>query len=1360
MTSGEITSGEITDAHSATTHADTGGAEWRTWPAALIAAGGALVLYALLPLIAFRGDWGLVNYDDPYLVASENPAIGKGLIGGLHDLLMPGSDLFMDAWLPVYYWSLGLDHALFGDWWMGWHLHSALLHALGAALVVFIAREAGRTSRVQWGRAAATTAGLVFALHPVATESVAWIASRKDQLSFVWAAGATLCYLHGIRRKSPRLHALGALFLAIGLAAKGTVLVLPFLFAVHALFLRDDTDPDEALKPIIPYAAVAFVMTALHYSIARFVSGAAATGTGASFFSLLVADLAVAWMYMRTLFLPLPMWASVEHAVDPFGVAGGALVLGAATLIAWCGATLTAWRRSRPATAFLLAIPLALAPFNNVFPQTSVLFAERYAYVAVLPLALGVGAYLASRLGRGAPFVAAALLGALAAPRIGVWQDSVTLWRDAAAAAPASALVRMQLADAYVERATKDPEHAADWYVLAEAEWRGARVGAAEDLRRAQAGGSGRPFARAVRKVQADSGLATFLLVTVGDHTDARSRAEEAVFLLDEALVGLDGLEDASRYVDRLQVVLTNRAAALEALGRNDDALAAWKEAGQRLPKLAQPLNAEARLYLIAGRGSEAAAALAQSAQRQPDDPTAARERAEIRAAIGDTSGAKRELLVALAAHPDDVELLLGSARLDLLLLRPVSAEKNFEKALALRPDDAAIRRGLASALVQQAQAFASRDDAAGAREAARKAAEVAPESSAPAQILGIVARRTGGLDEAVRHFREAFALQPDGPRIREAYASVLVERAAEYFEADRDGPALRSMEEAVGIGADRITTPKSRVEDGVAGWPPLEPDADNREVVARQAALRGLAYLAMGRADDALVELRVAAAGTRSGAPALRRVTLELLKRAALLTGDADTALKAVEELPDLAAELDDFDAEDALEQVASAWMDVGMKLRGASGAEAAEPAFARAREELDRARDAGLSEARVHQHLGEILFAEESFLDATREFDRATELAPEDPEPYLNRAALWRAHYLMEEDGAYLDGAEKDLRKALAVAPSDARVMAALGDVMLMSHRPSEAFPWLQRAVLADPSQLMARALLAELLVRAGRSNLEKFAETRVDAALDEAESAARRAMALDPPSPEPTLLLAAAQRARGDWADALRNIIRAREEFPERQEPRDALAGCYNDAAHGYLLNRQDDAAIRAFRQALAVEGAELDPKAVEERLIGIAMGAFKDGIDASKDGRAAAAVTFFRRSLRADETPEGWFQLAWALLESGAGPEGTDEGSELAALKAAEEAYAKAISLRPEYQGARLNRAGVLMRLGRPGDAALEYRAWMQRAAEDDGTRRAVERQIEIAERLEREISDVLDRDAESGAVDPDPETEPE
>ncbi len=1292
--------------------------------AALVAGAVALLVYVLAPLVVFRGaQWGLVNYDDPYLTGPENPVIGRGLLGGLGELLLPRGRPFGDAWLPLYYASLGIDHALFGSWWFGWHLHSALLHALGAALVVLIGRDLGLR------RTAALAAGVVFAAHPAATESVAWIASRKDQLSFVWAAAAALAYLRGVRSGRAAWHVAGAACLAVGLAAKGTVLVLPLLLVVHALLLRRDGTRGARLLPVAPYAAVALVLTGVHMAVARSV-GTAGEGTGAGLVALLTADVGVLWLYARALLVPWPGFLAVEHGVDPFAHDAARLVGGVCVFAAWVGGVAYGLRRRPALAAVLLAVACALAPFNNVLPRTSVLFAERYAYVALLPLALGAGALAAARLGRAAPFVAAALLGTLATVRLGVWGDSVALWEDARDAAPTSAFVQMQLADAYAQRARDASADPAADVARAESAWRSARSAAHADLERAERSGHGRPHALAVRAVQADSGLATFLLVTVGGRDDARARVEESLALATSALDALATLPHAAGADDRRHLLLSNRAAANELLQRRESALEDWRAASMLRPKDPRPLNALARLHALAGRTGDALEALKSSAAAAPDDAVAARERAEIRLALGDAAGAKRDLATAVAAHPDDADLLLAAARLDMLLLRPLDAEGRFRRALELRPDDAEARTGLASALVQQAQAYASRDDVAAARDAARRAAEVAPESSAPDQILGIVARRAGGLDEAIRHFRGAYARQPDGPRIREALASVLVERAAAHLDAGEDAPAQILLEEAVAVHPERVTTAKEQLTTGVAEWPAADAAATSADVVARQAALRGLAYVATARPDEALRELRIATAGS-TRAPALRRVALELLARAAFRCGRADDALAAADAFPALSEQFGDaFPLWRAQERRAALWTEAGIARRGRRDAEGAAAAFREARAALEAARAAGLAESRAELRRGEILFAEEEFVEATRAFDQAAAADPTDPEPLLDRAAVWRSHFLLEEDDSFLRAAEEDLRRALAVAPSDARAMAAIGDVLVLERKPSEAFPWLQRAVLADPSQAQARALLAELLVRAGRSSLEKHAESRAAEDLDEAESASERALALEPPTPDAWIFRADVLRARGSWDAALAAVEEAVQRFPQRAEARDALAAYWRDVGHGYLLKRRDDSAIEAFRRALAVEDTTLDLAAVRERLYGMALGAFKSGVDARKAGDIDTAVTCFRRCLRADDTPEGWFQLGDALATR----------DDDAALREAADAYAHAVAARPDFAAARLNGAALLLRIGRPEDAAAWYRAWLESAPADDEHRAAVERQLELCERIIRELDE--------------------
>ena len=81
-------------------------------------------------------------------------------------------------------------------------------------------------------------------------------------------------------------------------------------------------------------------------------------------------------------------------------------------------------------------------------------------------------------------------------------------------------------------------------------------------------------------------------------------------------------------------------------------------------------------------------------------------------------------------------------------------------------------------------------------------------------------------------------------------------------------------------------------------------------------------------------------------------------------------------------------------------------------------------------------------------------------------------------------------------------------------------------------------------------------------------------------------------------------------------------------------------------------------------------------------------------------------------------------------------------DLEALVESDESFARALAMREDFQAARLNRAGVLMRLGRLPEAIAAYRDWLTRAPQDDADRRAVERQIATAESLERAVREAL------------------
>ena len=108
---------------------------------------------------------------------------------------------------PLLHSAFWIEHKLWGNATLGYHLLNLLLHATAAVLVGLILRRLSIPG--------AWLAAAIFALHPVHVESVAWISEQKNTLSAVFYLSATLVYLRFDQTRKPAWYcgALG-LFLA------------------------------------------------------------------------------------------------------------------------------------------------------------------------------------------------------------------------------------------------------------------------------------------------------------------------------------------------------------------------------------------------------------------------------------------------------------------------------------------------------------------------------------------------------------------------------------------------------------------------------------------------------------------------------------------------------------------------------------------------------------------------------------------------------------------------------------------------------------------------------------------------------------------------------------------------------------------------------------------------------------------------------------------------------------------------------------------------------------------------------------------------------------------------------------------
>jgi tetratricopeptide (TPR) repeat protein len=172
-----------------------------------------------------------LNFDDDQYFYS-NPQVQAGLTW--NGVIWAFRTTDASNWHPLTWLSLMLDVELFGTGPAGPHLTNVLLHAANTVLLFLLLR---RTTGAYWRSA---FVAVLFGLHPLHVESVAWVAERKDVLSGLFFMLTLLMYARyvqggaksqgsGVRWWASRCYWLAVLFFALGLMSKPMLVTLPFV---------------------------------------------------------------------------------------------------------------------------------------------------------------------------------------------------------------------------------------------------------------------------------------------------------------------------------------------------------------------------------------------------------------------------------------------------------------------------------------------------------------------------------------------------------------------------------------------------------------------------------------------------------------------------------------------------------------------------------------------------------------------------------------------------------------------------------------------------------------------------------------------------------------------------------------------------------------------------------------------------------------------------------------------------------------------------------------------------------------------------------------------------------------------------
>lgn len=443
--------------------------------ASLLALIAAAVFVAFWPVLSN----GFVDWDDDVNFLT-NPSF-RGL--GWAQLRWMFTTTLGGHYIPLTWLTLGADHAVWGMDPYGYHLTNLVFHTANALVLFFLLRRLTRLAVRSSGEgagarldAASACGALLFALHPLRVESVAWITERRDMVSGFFGLLFLLTYLRWTeaptRERSSKRAACLAAFTLTALARPNCVTLLGAAFILDFYPLRRFSAPRspqarEALREKLPFlfpaaAGVAAVLFANH------TTGTLAFTAGESTLERLT-QLGMG-LHLQIAHLLLPVGLSPVYGLSASSRDLGSVLLVYAALPVALTLALAALARRWPAGLAAWAYYLLmLLPAHGSVDTWSVTN-DRYSYLASLAWsALAAGGLFWAWSARGVRRVLVAasalavlvMLSALTRAQCAAWHDTIALWSRAVTADSHSPLPYLGLGRAYRERGDADASRAA-----------------------------------------------------------------------------------------------------------------------------------------------------------------------------------------------------------------------------------------------------------------------------------------------------------------------------------------------------------------------------------------------------------------------------------------------------------------------------------------------------------------------------------------------------------------------------------------------------------------------------------------------------------------------------------------------------------------------------------------------------------------------------------------------------------------------------------------------------------------------------------------------------------------------------------
>lgn len=391
---------------------------------------------------------------------------------GTHSFGFKEGKEFGTTYRPLAFIVYMIEYSLFGFKPAGWHLVNIILHLANTLMVFFTASLLFKLFSPEKGRLeglAPFAAALVFAIHPVASETVAWIACVPELVYTFFCVAALNLYVRSRTSSSYALTVASAALFFTALFAKETAIVLPILVFVFDLLYPGGRKVFSlsSIKRYLPYAALAVLYFVIRLSSLGGLSPRENMYPFLNAFQYLLNGFTLFVNYLRVLVLPINDYPF--QVLDPvFSISEPRAFISIALTVMFFVSLFVARKRINGIyllSAAVIALPLLPALYIPGISRAA--FADRYLYLPAFGFGIALSMSLikirgrmeSSRADRYAVAAIAVVLivySALTVFRNSQWKDEMTLWQASLQGSEKNYFAMYQLGAAYLKAGRLD----------------------------------------------------------------------------------------------------------------------------------------------------------------------------------------------------------------------------------------------------------------------------------------------------------------------------------------------------------------------------------------------------------------------------------------------------------------------------------------------------------------------------------------------------------------------------------------------------------------------------------------------------------------------------------------------------------------------------------------------------------------------------------------------------------------------------------------------------------------------------------------------------------------------------------------